>query len=280
MIGIYADESESHSPNIFTIAGWFAPPSAWDRLRAPWMEMLRTIGPNPVSALHMKDLTPDPPKGEFAGWTREKRDALIVGAVDLLVGERSPISNLYAVGTTIDVDEWERIGRRIGEGPASKEETYLFLYHGFLMQSLLLPVATNGLDFIFDTRKGIQGEALQYFTHTKNAVERHIPGKVGGIAFMDDKDEPALQAADLLSYELRRRVWQRTVRPDRPPRRSYQRLKEGAALRSFRCYDSRFSPAFNAHVEAHREEIERLQTHDEMWMWARKATFTLDVAED
>src|SRR5438128_937261 len=94
MIGIYADESESESPNVFTIAGWMAAPSAWDRLREPWMKLLSTTGPSPVSALHMKDLTPDPPKGEFAGWTRTQRDALVVGAVELLVGENRPISNL------------------------------------------------------------------------------------------------------------------------------------------------------------------------------------------
>ena len=279
MIGLYADESEAEDPGVFTIAGWMASPSEWDRLRGPWMQLLETAGPRPVSALHMKDLTPDPPKKEFQGWSAKDRDALIIGAVDLLVGAGTPMKNLYAVGTTIVVDDFTDLAARLEVQPFSKNRHYLNLYWNFLLQALLFPIAERGIGCVFDIRKGIQGGALQVFAATKAAFDRAWPGRVGGITFLDDKDEPALQAADLLAYELRRRVWQRICEPERPPRRSYERLKAGAAKRSFRCYERPFWARFGEYAEQHRHDAEHL-SRDQQRMWVQRAVTTLHAPED
>jgi hypothetical protein len=278
MMGLYADESEAENPGVFTIAGWMASPSEWDQLRGPWMKLLETAGPKPVSALHMKDLTPDPPKGEFEGWSPKDRDALVIGAVDLLVGAGAPMKDLYAVGTTVVVDDFTDLALRMGVPPIAKNTHYLMLYRDFLFQAMFFPVAARGIDCVFDTRKGIEGKALKYFAMAKTAINSRLPRRVGAIAFMDDTDEPALQAADLLAYELRRRVWQRIREPDRPVRRSYERIKAGTAKRSFRCYDRAFWARFRDLAEQYKE-LEDAPL-DEQWVWVNKTVISMQAPED
>ena len=77
--------------------------------------------------------------------------------------------------------------------------------------------AFNGFDFVFDARAKVKGRVRAHFETAKAAMESdpRVAGKLSDLVFRDDRKFVPLQAADLLAYELRKRVWQR-VRGDEP----------------------------------------------------------------
>ena len=61
----------------------------------------------------------------------------------------------------------------------------------------------NGIDFVFDRKKGVEHHVLGLFSLAKEVYERALRGTIGACAFGDDTEHPVLQAADLLAYEKR-----------------------------------------------------------------------------
>ena len=98
------------------------------------------------------------------------------------------------------------------------------------LAALLWPVgvaAQRSIAFMFDEKKAIKSSALYFHSVAKQRVNEHVGEEYfSSIAFDDDVNVPALQAADLFAYEWRKRISDETARPGKPIRRSYQRIRE------------------------------------------------------
>jgi hypothetical protein len=94
--------------------------------------------------------------------------------------------------------------------------------------------------------------------------------------FDDDRSVVQLQAADLLAFELRRRVWDSRRDENIPVRLAYRRLTEifqktsvsakpPYRQRIFRCYDGTF--VTNLVEELGKEEYQPITGEDVIYLW-------------
>jgi hypothetical protein len=246
---LYGDESES-TGEVFTIAGFLASPSAWDKFIPRWREMLCDTGPYPVNAFHAADV--EAGKRPFDGWPPEARNQLVENALGLLT-DQNLCSNLYAVSCSYVIQECAAFDNR-SLGTGSVPDIYERCYRG-LFYSVLTRWSFNGLDFIFDNKDKVRGRVQKHFEGAKAVLDESpgYLGKLNRVSFRNDRDVIPLQAADLLAYEVRRHIWTRLQRGDSVEHRpAYQRIKDSFPVRAegppyrerlFRCYDRRFLAA-------------------------------------
>src|SRR5262249_16619409 len=144
-VALYGDESESQDPHVFTLAGFIASPSAWRDFVPAWREMLCSVGPYPVDALHTNLL--GQAKAPFDGWAPEQREALVTRAVDVLA-DTNLCANLYAISCTFMLDELKAKIPGVFEKmktPEIYERCYRVVLYNMMKFSPFM-----GIDFIFD----------------------------------------------------------------------------------------------------------------------------------
>jgi hypothetical protein len=247
-VALYGDESESHEPHVFTLAGFVASPSAWENFIPAWREMLCSVGPYPVEALHTNVLERGRPP--FDGWVREEREALIARAVDILT-DTTLCANLYAISCTFMLDELNDRIPCIFE-KAKTQEIYERCYR-VVFENILKFSPFKGIDFIFDRKAKVEGRVQAHFEAAKAELDKDpdTNGRLNECIFRDDRKFMPLQAADLLAFEIRRRVWDKSRDASAPLRPTYQKLKDVFAKthpaakppyrqRIFRCYNGKF----------------------------------------
>jgi hypothetical protein len=81
----YVDESgeRSHAP-VLVLAGFIAPYSQWEEFIPDWQRMLDM--PRRIEYFKMNEAkcAPAKPKGQFAGWSREKTDERVATAYSII----------------------------------------------------------------------------------------------------------------------------------------------------------------------------------------------------
>lgn len=281
-VGLFGDESESHDPHVFTLAGFITSPTGWQHFVPHWREMLCKVGPYPVDAFHSNPI--EKAKPPFDGWTIEQRDSLVTRAVDILADPVNACSNLYAIGCTLVVDDLKAaVPSLLGRARTQDlyVQCYLVLFHNILKFSPF-----KGIDFIFDRKAKAEGRVKAHFDAAKEILDKdpETAGRLNECIFRDDRKFMPLQAADLLAYELRRRTWDRVKDHAIPIRPTYQKLKdvfEKTATdskppyrqRIFRCYDRRFIEGLSTTFK--EPEYQPITSEDASYLW-----FHMDIAED
>lgn len=87
--------------------------------------------------------------------------------------------------------------------------------------------AQRSISLMFDEKKAIQNNALLIHAKAKEVYDEIVGEEyLSGIEFDDDTQMLPLQAADLLAYEWRKRITDAREKPDKPVRRSYQRIRD------------------------------------------------------
>lgn len=230
MMSVYCDES--HDDYSYALAGWVAPPSAWDRFDPAWREMLSRFqlsDGSPVPGFHAVDIVcRDEISGSrFKGWSFDDERAIFRSAVDVITSE--PLcANIWSVGCCVDIRRLKR----------DKDEIWHMLFGQLLMALIVRYPAQNGFSFMFDEKPEVMKIVANMYTDVKKAVDGFMPGKIAGtkVGFGNDNDTPPLQAADLLAYEWRRYVSERVSKPEKVMRMSYRRLRDCRADNSMLQY--------------------------------------------
>jgi hypothetical protein len=242
-VTFYADESES-TGEVFTVAGFMATPSAWQRFIPRWRQMLSDTGPYPVDAFHAADVEAGRPP--FDGWSDNARAALVQNAL-AVIADKSLCQNLYAISCSFVLPDYQLLSK----GKKSSIADHYERCYRVVFQNILNRWVYNGIEFVFDNKEKVKGRVQTHFNRAKEQLDK-MPlyrGKLESCSFRDDRVAVPLQAADLLAYEVRRRVWERLRNPNAPVRNAYQRIKDSFAVRQtagpyrerlFRCYDERF----------------------------------------
>jgi hypothetical protein len=113
-MSLYCDENET-TGKVFTLAGFMAAPSSWNRFVPKWREMLCETGPYAVDWFHSADIEAARPP--FDGWPIGARRQLVTNAVDLLC-DTSLCANLYAVGCTFVLEDFNSLNPKLLGGVA------------------------------------------------------------------------------------------------------------------------------------------------------------------
>jgi hypothetical protein len=226
MLDFYIDDSYSSGDvpcgsGVFVLAGWSAWPKHWDTFESHWQGEVIRKSPRPITRLHMSQLENPVPerRGEFQGWTRDEQNQLMTRAVDAVVVDAA-CPSMFGLAVAIDIAE--------GRQYALKDlfATALFQMVFDLVEFCHTPV--EGLRFAYEADNEHFWPTLRDAVGAIRAILNVLPSEAAQKVFDDVGYMPmapttaGLQAADLLAYEIKRRV---ELRPK--PRRSYERLRDG-----------------------------------------------------
>jgi len=210
MFRFYLDES-GHS-EVVAIAGFMIHAVDCPRFEREWKNVLLRFSPTVKEPFHMNEFSHPKIKGhQFSGWPKEKLDELmgrllrlICKKMDYRIVRSRP--RLWALGCAVETAGFSALPevarKRYHNDPWYLAfETTITLAAKWLDEKLpTTPSPTLGI--VFDRKTGFQAKALEMFNRVKDSgwAHRHRLGETVGFSSLDSLS--ALQAADLLVYEI------------------------------------------------------------------------------
>jgi hypothetical protein len=215
MLAIFADESDDN--HTYTLGGWAITPVHYGILSDRWRAMLQTIklaDGSPCPAFHASVMMrQDPP---FEGWTVKDVDAAFEKATALIEQHRHFAMQPFGVAAEV---------------PASfrhvqRDSVWLMLFVTMFRMLFETHPGAMSIEFVFDEKRSIAKHARQLHKTALGLLARQVPNKfLDGITMLPDTDAPPVQAADFLMYEWRKRISDAHLRPDRPDRPWFPRMR-------------------------------------------------------
>ncbi|HEX7154098.1 MAG TPA: DUF3800 domain-containing protein [Thermoanaerobaculia bacterium] len=201
MYQAFFDESQADA--VYLIAGWVAAADEWTKFDAAWNTVL-TAKPTIRYFRHHDAKTR---KGEFSGWTAEEVDAKLTALVEVICHY-----DMYGVATGVNTQTWNRAFRSKVLSPKRLRgllkitHYYESCFHsaiGMVMQRQMeLGYVSDVIDLIFDQQDGLLNESMKHYSEFKKAFPSQLQKIAGKTHIGNDRECPALQAADLLAGQL------------------------------------------------------------------------------
>jgi hypothetical protein len=212
----FIDESFDKNQNIFTLAcvistgkEWAELERAWKIYLAGWNKRLKKLGRPPLTRYHASECRNL--KGEFVGWSSDEQIELTKGLLGIL--KRSARTNTIAYDTNLtDVCEVFPEAGNDRLHAAYSILTKLLISSIGQDQGALDP---TGEITLFHDRCEYDAVILRSFKQmTEDAVfaQRSYFTSITSLSW---KDRVALQAADLVAYEVFKETERRLTKPDR-----------------------------------------------------------------
>jgi hypothetical protein len=231
----YCDESytkagAAYLDQPYIIAGYIAPTKTWKKFDAEWKRLLHG---EQLPYFHMADceggytdlfghLDLRTPTGRAE---RDRLQRVFIGAINRF--------EIYGVAAGIPLSHFCQIRDAltkyvvVGSGESKEFLTpYLFAFQGCLSAVLrrLKGHEEKEVAFIFDRQNEFEARAQRARTTLVNDPNYRHAGRLGPLTYCDKKEALALQAADILAYEVMREMrdpslkrWQRELLDKRRP---------------------------------------------------------------
>jgi hypothetical protein len=203
IVQAYIDESgeRSHAP-VFVLAGFIAPYPQWEKFIPDWQRMLDM--PYRIEYFKMSEArcAPAKPKGQFAGWSREKTDERVAIAYSVIEDHAHfQLSCIVDLGSFYKIFE-ESFFERNAINP-------FYLAFGRMITGFAHKQQGLGLqekvDFIFDDRVKEKKKIRDAWDAYKETADPDIKPYIGSDPrFESDLAFLPLQAADLLAWWIRK----------------------------------------------------------------------------
>lgn len=222
MFRAFLDESGTHDGSpVITVAGYVARRHGWNRFTQKWRRTL-----SPIKVFHSSECNGF--HGEWKGWTKEDRDEKVKQLLPLL-------PSIEGVGLAIGIvqrDLEEALTARphlLAYWPSSYEACCQWW-----ISTMLQRMQERGNR----DRLAIVHEENQYGTEARSAYnyvrEHHDPyGQLASFSFGQKQDCVPLQAADILAYEIHKRL----QNIEGNPRKSFDVLMKEEFEPEIRFYD-------------------------------------------
>jgi hypothetical protein len=199
MFQAFFDESGSETGDkILVVAGYIHDAATWAFFADDWK--LRLDKPPTIEYFHMVEA--QNLRDQFSGWTPSERDAKI-DAFASLIEKYQP----WSIACSISQSDHNRIVKPVA--PYDLRQPFVSCYLGLIIKLAQLHTSMRlnlPTDLIFDEREVTPHEADFFYEGAKSRISDPIMLSLLGNTpiFRDDKKVPALQAADLLAWHLRR----------------------------------------------------------------------------
>ena len=230
MLDLKVAGDASESGRVFCVAGYMAPLREWDKLERPWRAALKEESLNEFKAADCEHQ-----REEFAGRSLDDCQRIWERFVQLIHSVK-----LFACATVVDRDAWKDLNAlfvgRLGPAGINKYSkpyypAFLWTVGGFATQIIGL-APEELITFTFDRDKEYKGKA-KYLYDLVLRQDFPISSRLGPCVFEDSRSLPALQAADMLAYEVMKYFKEAGLRKS-PVRPQWQRLVvagDGAEVR-------------------------------------------------
>lgn len=215
MLTAFFDESGHFATSgFFSVASFVAQKTEWPVFSDNWRTALHESG---APYLHMREFAHS--VGPYASWTERQRRGLMSGCLAAINATRA-----VAVGAVLQVDDFNVLSDEC----RSRMQNPFFC----CLQEVVRGAAINGVfedpsakvDMVFSVQDEFHGKAV--LLHEAMTRMSDVKKRIGTLSFMDMRDHPELQAADLLAYELRHHYQLGTNRPPPPTRWPFRQIVE------------------------------------------------------
>jgi Protein of unknown function (DUF3800) len=201
---------ESYGDRVFSIGGFFGPDTAWEDFNTEWSSALARFELTEFHSNHWENL-----KGEFKGWTSDKKIALIQELATIINS-----NEIAGVHSAVSLRDFRKIF------PLDKPDAPYFL----CFQSCVAEAAywsgqkRQQVSFWFDQQKQVEFRANRLFNHVKTADSWVDRCWLGSLTFAGSKLCLPLQAADFLAYEGFKHLDNELLNSNRPMRKPMKLL--------------------------------------------------------
>jgi hypothetical protein len=200
MVGFF-DESEDSfgergQDSVLCIGGVFGMVGDWAPLEAAWAELV--VG-HQLGLAEFKMSDAEKGRKEWRGPSQSERWDLQRPFVELF--SRNPNPSPVAVAVSIDLSA---LPPPRGKRPMARAWLLAFqlVVTRMGMAQEMYGLAGEQLALVFDVKNGVKGRATEMWDQAKaNPSIGHL---LGSLSFMDSKQTPSLQVADMIAYEGRR----------------------------------------------------------------------------
>lgn len=222
----YVDDSASEvGDRRLFLAAYINEADQWAAFSSAWSAVLAS----PPAIAYFKMVEAQNLRGQFKGWSAEARDAKVMDLADLI-----PRFRCWSAHASVSREDYAAILK-----PASPEplKAPYFACWWTLIDTVAQYHASLGfqgmppVDFTFDQQDGVGDDAALWYGWLKdgrNEIREHLGATP---VFRDDKFVPALQAADMLAWHIRRRH-------ERGEESAAFRLLVGDGLHAYRDIDA------------------------------------------
>ncbi len=223
MLTAYFDEtghSSDTAQRFVGMAGFVAPMLNWEFFEANWKAALNRFD---LPYFHMKDFAQF--RGAFRGWTEDQRRELFNALLRIITE-----SGAMTLGSIVPLAEYKKV---TGERQAHWIEPYYICMVSCisLVSAFHSHTSFKQVALVFSEQAEFKHQALglledirQHYVFAQKALSP---------SFLNMREHVALQAADLLAYEMKKEYERRTFRPDTQPRYGYLKLERRLLERNF-----------------------------------------------
>jgi hypothetical protein len=212
MVVFYGDESGTHGKGDYLISGYLSHRTTWDFFSDSWRQALAAPTPKPIRYLKMSEwqhrYSSKRHTGQFLDWSDTDAELKLSHLIAVL-GIFLKNGSLGEFQASISWDLY----RSCVDGECLKvfDNPYYFNLGQITKQAVRTvkekdPKFDGKIHFVFDAGNSAEKNAPKHFSYIKKYAEPEIQKCIGAISFADDKDEPALQIADMLAWHTRRRL--------------------------------------------------------------------------
>ncbi|MGB6306440.1 MAG: DUF3800 domain-containing protein [Steroidobacteraceae bacterium] len=195
MLRAFFDDSGRGQEPIYVLAGFVARAEAWARFSDKWAEALHQA----PRIEYFKMNEANTLTGQFKGWTEDTRDKKMLALVHAIKGHV-----LCGLSVVMRHKDYAEIFK--GHIHERMDQAYFWMYNRVLHLCTLWQ-ANNGLDekmdFVFDEQQGESDFILSNHDLFMSVAPDVIRNKLSRPTFMNDRDTPALQAADMYVGHMR-----------------------------------------------------------------------------
>ncbi len=205
MIHLFLDDSgkDGDQSNPFVcMAGYFGTNAAFEALHTQWGSKLVEHG---ITLVHMRELIPLKGIYRGLGWDEAKRDAATADFVEIIRK-----SSLHGVGVGVNVSDWRSFA---ADNPSLALKSAQEFCLGRILRRTIESIEAAGMEgtvaMVFDTDAEFAPSRLKLFAALQGHDER-ANRRLTSITFGRPFYYPGLQCADILAWETRKELVQRS----------------------------------------------------------------------
>jgi Protein of unknown function (DUF3800) len=203
IMGCFDDSGKESNPtNRFVcMAGYVAGDVNWNTLAPLWQNCAFKHG---ISGLHMKDAIPIEGEYKNLGWDRAKRDEVLSEFIDIIKE-----SNLVGFGIGVDADAWRTLPEELIKEHGNSMQFCFFRLARKLVDRLIVAAPKDLFTLIFDYDQEYASRRLSVFSwlQAHNSIAQEY---FASLAFANSRYFVGLQAADLLAWQTRKELIQKS----------------------------------------------------------------------
>ena len=219
MLSAYLDETGHSSDEAQRFNGMAGLMGSTKRLRRMERKWNRTLSRFQLPYFHMKDFASF--RGPYEGWSEQKRQDLYRDLLAHVTGARA-----FLVGSILSMADFRSLTPK-------QQVEFVDPYHiGFMLVTGYIAAAADAIQppdekvaLVFSDQVEFRNEALRIYEAAANRMEI-IKQRTDWPIFRDMKKFVALQAADIVAYELYKEYERQLDRPDKPERHGYKAFRE------------------------------------------------------